>query len=53
VAAEAGIPDDLPATERDRRLRAAVRVRMTRAAMARWGKKKAEVPDHGTRASTA
>jgi hypothetical protein len=41
LAAEHGITDDLEPGERERRVRAALRLRMTRLAMARWGNKKA------------
>ena len=41
LAAEYGIGPDLDPAERDSRLRAAMRVRMSRLASARWGKKKA------------
>lgn len=40
LATEFGITDDLDPDERDRRMKAALRVRMTRLAMARWGKEK-------------
>ena len=40
VAAEFGIDESLEPAERDRRMDAAMRVRMTRLAAARWGKKK-------------
>lgn len=39
LAAEHGISDDLDPAERDRRVRSALRARMTRLAMARWKKK--------------
>lgn len=42
VAADAGIPADISPSERDRRVRYAMRARMTRLAMARWSKAKAE-----------
>lgn len=38
LATEAGIPDDLPADERARRMEYALRARMTRLAEARWAK---------------
>lgn len=41
LAAESGITDDLDPAERERRVRSALRARMTRLAMARWGKQKA------------
>ena len=45
VAAEFGITDDLDATERARRLDAALRVRMARLSRARWSKKSATNPE--------
>lgn len=41
VAAEFGISDELDPRERDRRMGAAMRARMTRLSMARWANKKA------------
>lgn len=41
LAAEHGISDDLDPQERERRVRSALRARMTRLAMSRWGNKEA------------
>ena len=41
LAAEYGITDDLPEPERRRRMDAALRLRMSRMARARWGNRKA------------
>ena len=41
LAAEAGITDDLSPAERARRMDHALRARMTRLAMKRWGKRNA------------
>jgi hypothetical protein len=41
LAAEFGITDELPPSERTRRLRLAMRVRMSRLARTRWANKKA------------
>lgn len=41
LAAEYGIGDDLEPAERQRRVQSALRLRMTRLAMARWGNRKA------------
>lgn len=49
LAAEHGIGEDLDPAERERRVQSALRVRMTRLAMARWGNRKAgsesQIPD--------
>lgn len=41
LAAEHGITQDLEPAERERRVQSALRLRMTRLAMARWGNRKA------------
>lgn len=47
LAAENGIGEDIDPAERDRRVRSALRARMTRLAMARWNKKARPVISNG------